>query len=55
MAEDKSSMTEENRHEYVNSRFDRSDDELTDAEVGESFAQDRELDHGGELAKRRLQ
>jgi hypothetical protein len=48
-------MIEENRNKYVNSRFDRGDDELADAEVGESFAQDQELDHGGELAKRRLQ
>lgn len=48
-------MSEENRDKYVNSRFDRGDDELTGAEVRESFAQDQELDHGGELAKRRLQ
>jgi hypothetical protein len=48
-------MTEENRDKYVNSRLDRGDDELIDAEVRESFAQDQELDHGGELAKRRLQ
>lgn len=48
-------MIEENRNRYVNSRFDRGDDELIDAEVRESFAQDQQLDHGGELAKRRLQ
>jgi hypothetical protein len=48
-------MTEEDRDKYVNSRFDRDDDELIDAEVLESFAQDQQLDHGGELAKRRLQ
>jgi hypothetical protein len=49
-------MTEENRNRYVSSQFDRGDDELTDAEeVRESFAQDQQLDHSGELAKRRLQ
>lgn len=48
-------MAEEDRNKYVNARFDRGDDELIDAEVRESFAQDQQLDHGGELAKRRLQ
>jgi Family of unknown function (DUF6335) len=48
-------MTEEDGNRYVNTRLDRGDDELIDAEVRESFAQDQQLDHGGELAKRRLQ
>ena len=50
-----SSMTGENSNKYINSRLDRGDDELIDEEVQESFAQDQQLDHGGELAKRRLQ
>lgn len=46
-------MTEENRDNYVNSRFDLGKDELIEAEVRESFAQDQQFDHGQELAKRR--
>lgn len=48
-------MTDEFRNQFVNSRSDSGDDELIDAEVRESFAEDQELAHGGELAKRRLQ
>jgi Family of unknown function (DUF6335) len=48
-------MTEDDRNKYINMRYDRGDDEVSDGEVRESFAQDQELDHGGELAKRRQQ
>lgn len=48
-------MTDDYTNQFVNSRSDSGDDELIDEEVRESFAEDQELAHGGELAKRRLQ
>jgi hypothetical protein len=48
-------VPEQEKDKYLNLHSDRGDDQLIDQEVVESFAQDQLLDHGSELAKRRMQ
>jgi Family of unknown function (DUF6335) len=49
----KANMVEQEKNSYINNRRDQGDEQAIDEEVKESFAEDQQLDQGGEELMRK--